>query len=127
MVCMYTLNLRSSSREEFVDITDEVESVLSGSGVVTVFVSHTTAGVCVNEGFDPDVQVDVIKKLKELFPRDGAYLHAEGNSDSHLKSIVVGCSVQVPFHEGKLLLGRWQRIFFCEFDGPRSREVLVTF
>ncbi|MFT4250643.1 MAG: secondary thiamine-phosphate synthase enzyme YjbQ [Candidatus Woesearchaeota archaeon] len=124
---MYTLNLRSSSREEFVDITDEVESVLSGSGVVTVFVSHTTAGVCVNEGFDPDVQVDVIKKLKELFPRDGAYLHAEGNSDSHLKSIVVGCSVQVPFHEGKLLLGRWQRIFFCEFDGPRSREVLVTF
>ena len=124
---MKSFSVESSSREEFIDITSRVESLLSGSGVVTVFVSHTTAGVCVNEGFDPDVQTDVLAKLAELFPRDDGYLHAEGNSDSHLKSIVVGCSVQIPFADGKLLLGRWQKIFFCEFDGPRLRNVLVSF
>ena len=124
---MESFSVQTSSREEFVDVTSRVESFLSGSGVVTVFVPHTTAACCVNEGFDPDVVTDVLAKLRELFPRDEGYLHSEGNSDSHLKSIVVGCSVQVPFVDGTLLLGRWQKIFFCEFDGPRLREVLVSF
>jgi len=92
-------------------------------GAVLLHVPHTTAAVTINEGYDPDVAADVVADLNRRVPRDAGYAHAEGNSDSHIKAILVGSSQLVPVEAGKPALGRWQRIFFCEFDGPRSREV----
>ena len=95
------------------------------SGAVLLHVPHTTAAVTVNEGFDPDVAADVQAVLTRLVPRDDGYAHMEGNSDSHVKAILVGSTQLLPVREGAPVLGRWQRVFFCEFDGPRSRELLV--
>jgi secondary thiamine-phosphate synthase enzyme len=94
-------------------------------GAVLLHVPHTTAAVTINEGFDPDVAADVLDVLARLVPRDDGYAHLEGNSDSHAKSIMVGCSQLLGVAGGAPVLGRWQRIFFCEFDGPRQRQLLV--
>src|SRR5919112_1672186 len=128
---MYTLKIRSREREELVEFTDEVRRKLKESGardgVCVVFVRHTTAGLTVNENADPDVPRDMLHALRTLLPQHGmGFRHGEGNSDAHIKATLVGPSVSVPFEDGELLLGRWQGIFLCEFDGPREREVLVT-
>lgn len=124
-----TINLDTSDAHELVDITDGVASIASefkGAGAVVVSSMHTTAAITVNEGFDPDVTSDLLRALAPLAERDD-YDHAEGNSDAHLKVALLGASQLVPVVEGRLRLGKWQRVFFCEFDGPRDgRTVLVT-
>ncbi|HET9253067.1 MAG TPA: secondary thiamine-phosphate synthase enzyme YjbQ [Candidatus Eisenbacteria bacterium] len=126
-----TFSVSTRSRTEFVPLADrirrEASSLLAGSGVLHAYVPHTTAGICVNEGYDPDVVEDVGRVLDRLVPWKADYRHAEGNSAAHVKSILVGSSVTVPVRDGKLLLGRWQEIFFCEFDGPRERTLTLSF
>ncbi|MCS6770630.1 MAG: secondary thiamine-phosphate synthase enzyme YjbQ [Kiritimatiellae bacterium] len=128
---MKRLSLQTNARTDFREITAAVQDAAAGlgvrDGVVTVFVPHTTAGITINEHADPDVMRDVGHALDRLVPwRDPAYRHAEGNSAAHVKSILVGSSVRVPVVGGRLQLGTWQGIFFCEFDGPRTREVWVV-
>jgi secondary thiamine-phosphate synthase enzyme len=112
-----------------IDITPQVqeEAVRQGgaSGACIVYVPHTTAGVTINEGADPAVCSDILETLDRLVPRNAGYRHLEGNADSHLKTSLIGSSVTVILESGRLQLGTWQRIFFCEFDGPRSRRVEV--
>ncbi|HFE53325.1 MAG TPA: YjbQ family protein [Bacteroidetes bacterium] len=121
--------VRTHQREEFINITAEVQRVVRESGVedgvCTVFVPHTTAAVTINEGADPSVVSDILAKLHQLVPPGAGYRHLEGNSDAHIKSTLVGASEKVLVHGGRLMLGTWQAIFFCEFDGPRSRRVWV--
>ncbi len=124
------ITVSSKSREELIDITEHVRKVVGKSGVAdglcVVYVPHTTAGLTVNENADPDVSRDMLAALGRLVPRDDPdYRHAEGNSDSHLKSTLVGFSHVIPISDGALTLGTWQGIFFCEFDGPRRRSALV--
>jgi len=130
MVYQEDVPLRTQNRAQWVDITAEVQRIVTASsvrkGICTIASMHTTGGVTLNENADPDVQRDFFHKLNELVPQSPAYRHAEGNSDSHLKSSLVGLSVQVPVTEGKMTLGTWQSVYFCEFDGPRSRRVAVT-
>ncbi len=128
---MMDIKVRSREREQFVEITDEVQGRLQKSGaregVCVLFVQHTTAGLTVNENADPDVQHDMLHALRKLVPqRDSHFRHAEGNSDAHVKASMMGSSVTVPFRDGRLLLGRWQGIFLCEFDGGRERQVIMT-
>ncbi len=118
------------SREQFVEITSQVQEALAASrlesGSVTVYVPHTTAGITINENADPDVVHDMLLTLKRLVPKDAAgYRHAEGNSDSHVKASMMGSSCQVLIEQGRLVLGTWQGIYLCEFDGPRTRNVHV--
>lgn len=113
-----------------VDLSHQVQEVVGRSGVregmVVVQSLHTTAGITVNENADPDVQHDVLAKLERVFPhREAFYQHAEGNSDSHLKTSYMGPSVTLVVHDGRVMLGRWQGVYFCEFDGPRDRQVAV--
>ena len=127
----WTIKVRSREREQFVEITDEVRQRLRESGaregVCVLFVRHTTAGLTVNENADPDVPRDLLHALRTLIPQHGMnFRHNEENSDSHLKATLVGSSVTIPFHDGELLLGRWQGIFLCEFDGGRERQVTMT-
>ncbi len=123
------LNVKSSRRTEFIDITAQVQEEITEagmeSGVCYVYVPHTTAGVTINEGADPSVQEDMLSILSRLVPQNPKYRHAEGNSDAHVKSSMIGASLSVPVHEGKLILGTWQAIFFAEFDGPRHRRVAL--
>lgn len=123
------LLVRTSRHTELKDVTAEIEAVVqeSGcmSGVCHLYVPHTTAGILVNEGDDPAVARDIEATLDRLIPRNGAYTHAEGNADSHIKTALVGSSEAVWVENGRLLLGRWQAVFFAEFDGPRSRELHV--
>lgn len=122
-------SVRTGSRACLVDITSDVQNAVANlgvqDGVVVVYVPHTTAAVTINESADPDVAHDVNETLSRLVPRSGGYRHAEGNSDGHVKSSLVGCSETVLVEGGKLVLGTWQGIFFCEFDGPRTRQVIV--
>jgi secondary thiamine-phosphate synthase enzyme len=127
---MYTLKIRSRQREELVEFTDEVRRKLKESGaregVCVLFVRHTTAGLTVNENADPDVASDMLHALRTLLPQHGmGFRHGEQNSDAHIKATLVGPSVTIPFADGELLLGRWQGIFLCEFDGGRTREVVM--
>lgn len=124
-----TLQIQTSDRIETIDITQSVQEALEGAadGICVVFTPHTTTGVGVNEGADPDVRRDFEEHLSRLFPADAAYHHSEGNSDAHLKSIVVGSSETLFVQNGSLLLGRWQAIYFFEFDGPRTRNVHIRF
>lgn len=127
---LHTLKVRSREREELVEFTDEVQKRLTASdqkeGVVMLYVQHTTAGLTVNENADPDVPRDMLHLLRTLIPQHGmGFRHGEENSDAHIKATLVGSSVTVPFSEGKLLLGRWQGIFLCEFDGGRERQVIM--
>jgi secondary thiamine-phosphate synthase enzyme len=127
---MNTLKVRSHQREELVEFTEEVQRQLSESGakdgLVVLYVQHTTAGLTVNENADPDVPRDMLHLLRTLIPQHGmGFHHGEENSDAHIKASLVGSSVTVPFNDGKLLLGRWQGIFLCEFDGGRERKVIM--
>ena len=126
---MKTLRIRTSKRTQLVDITREVEHAVHESGVTGglcyVYVPHTTAGVTINEHADPDVARDVEEIFDRLIPHNGPYRHAEGNADSHMKAILTGTSQTLFIENGKLLLGTWQGIFLCEFDGPRQRTVFV--
>jgi secondary thiamine-phosphate synthase enzyme len=127
---MEIVRVRTTRREEMVDVTEQVQAVVARSGVregIAVLQSlHTTAGLTINENADPDVQHDVLAKLERLFPRrEDFFRHAEGNSDSHLKTSFVGPSLTVVVSRGRLVLGRWQGVYFCEFDGPREREIAV--
>lgn len=124
------IRLQTKRRDEMLDITVQVEQILVRekvqSGLVVVFSFHTTAGITINENADPDVQKDFLRRLDELYPRvDAKDLHLEGNSAAHLKASTVGPSQTIIVHNGKLLLGRWQGIYFCEFDGPRYRICYV--
>jgi len=124
------IQVRTEGRRAFIDITrrvaEAVEKAAVRSGIVTVYVPHTTAGVTVNENADPSVVADILRRLEELAPDDGPWTHLEGNSPAHVMAALVGCSVTVPVVEGRPALGRWQGIFLAEFDGPRTRQVLVT-
>jgi secondary thiamine-phosphate synthase enzyme len=127
---MNIIKVRSNQREEMIDITAEVEKVLRDSGakegVLVAFSQHTTCGLTVNENADPDVQRDMLLALRKLIPQHGMdFRHGEENSDAHIKTMLVGTSITVPFSEGKLQLGRWQGIFLCEFDGARERKVVI--
>ena len=114
--------------EGFIDITGQVRKIVASgnvqNGLCQIFVPHTTAGVTINENADPDVVTDMLAALKQMVP-DLPYRHSEGNSPAHVKSSLVGCSITVPISEGRLCLGTWQGIYFCEFDGPRTRKVWV--
>src|ERR1051325_5530758 len=128
---LHTLKVRSHQREELVEFTDAVQKQLSASdqkeGVVLLFVQHTTAGLTVNENADPDVPRDMLHLLRTLIPQHGmGFRHSEENSDAHIKATLVGSSVSIRSEEGELLLGRWQGIFLCEFDGGRERQVIMT-
>lgn len=122
-----TLHIRTSRRTELKNVTREIQKAVSDSGcadgVCYLYVPHTTAGVMINEGYDPDVARDIEVNLDRLIPHKGDYEHAEGNSDSHLKTALIGTSETVWIESGEIVLGQWQVIFFAEFDGPRSREL----
>jgi secondary thiamine-phosphate synthase enzyme len=126
---MRTLQVRTARRTEMRDVTDEVETAVRESGcsdgVCHLYVPHTTAGVTINEGYDPAVAQDIAAAFDRLVPRVANSAHAEGNSDSHIKTALVGSSETVCIVGGNIALGRWQRIFFAEFDGPRNRELRV--
>jgi len=122
-----TLTLQTGARTEFVPLSERIRAeaadLLEGDGLLHLYVPHTTAGVCVNEGYDPDVMADMGRVLDRLAPWKADYRHAEGNAAAHVKSALVGHAATVPVRDGRLALGRWQEIFFCEFDGPRTRQV----
>lgn len=124
-----TLPVRSRVREELINIdgliADFVKKAGVSEGTLTVFVPHTTAGVTINENADPAVAEDVVRGLGRIVPLRDGYRHAEGNSDAHIKSSLVGQSATLIVSEGKPLLGTWQSVYFCEFDGPRSRSVIL--
>lgn len=126
---MHTIEIKTGSREAMIDITARLEELLKNqeatSGLMTVYTPHTTTGLTINEGADPDVCRDILAHLRTMIPQHAGFRHAEGNSDAHIKATFFGSSVQVIVHEGRLMLGTWQRIFLGEFDGPRSRTVWV--
>ena len=121
--------IKTSVRTEFVDITTEVAEAVTDSGItdgiVTVFIPHTTGGVMINENADPDVMRDITVVLDEMVPWSNNYWHAEGNTAAHVKAAMVGASAQIIVEDGRMQLGTWQGIYFCEFDGPRQRTVWV--
>jgi secondary thiamine-phosphate synthase enzyme len=123
------LQIETRSRVEFKDVTGLVQKLISESGVESgsclVFVPHTTAAILVNENADPALQQDLDQFLKKLAPPDKDYCHSDGNCDAHLKASVIGCSKLLLIENGRLVLGRWQGVFFCEFDGPRRRDLRI--
>lgn len=129
MTNLHTIKINSSRREQFIDLTDDIARLINESGisegVCHIYVPHTTAGVTINEGHDPSVVHDILMHLNKLVPPGGGYTHLEGNSDAHIKAFLAGTEKTIPVSGGKLLLGNWQRIFFCEFDGPRQRKVFI--
>ncbi len=124
-----TITVKTTGQTQFVDITNQVRQALKEEGVqdglCSLFVPHTTAGITINEGADPDVQRDILAVLNEVVPARFSYRHAEGNSPAHIKASLMGSSVQVMVESGQPLLGTWQSIFFCEFDGPRTRKLYL--
>lgn len=126
---MQRIAVKTSHRTEFIDITRRVQELVQASGVrsgiCVVYVPHTTAACTVNENADPDVARDILARLATLIPEDANYQHIEGNADSHIKATWCGQSETLIIEDGRIQLGRWQGIFFCEFDGPRNREVWI--
>ncbi len=126
---MDRIQVKTNSRAEFIDITSDISKIVQKrgikEGVCYVYVPHTTAAVTINENADPSVPKDILNELDKIVPWDDHYTHMEGNAAAHIKSTIVGSSVYIPISDGKLALGAWQGIFFCEFDGPRHREVFV--
>jgi len=124
------IELNSKNKIDMIDITQAIQSFVEESpqhnGLVNIYIPHTTAGITINEAADPDVSYDLKVAFKRLSPKLREFLHKEGNSDAHFLSSLVGCSITVPFQANELLLGTWQGIFFCEFDGPRKREVVIS-
>jgi secondary thiamine-phosphate synthase enzyme len=129
MAKLETISIRTSAREELVDITALVQDVVRATGVRSgmawICSPHTTAAITVQENADPDVQSDLLDHLRRMVPQRPDFRHGEGNADAHIKTSLVGASQGIPVEEGRLQLGTWQAIFFCEFDGPRSRRVVV--
>lgn len=127
---MNIFTVKTHHRTEFVDITPQVQQALAEldiqTGVVTVFIPHTTAGITINENADPDVVADLSTVFDRMIPWEGGYKHIEGNSAAHAKASLMGSSVRVIVEHGQLQLGTWQSLYFCEFDGPRSRQVWVS-
>lgn len=126
---LYSFEVPTKTRNEFIDITHKIEEAISKSGVKSgicvVFVPHTTAAVTINENADPSVKSDIVKTLNKVIPANWDYTHIEGNSDSHIKSTLVSPSITLIIENGKLVLGTWQGVYFCEFDGPRRRKVFI--
>ncbi len=126
---MNKIPVKTHSQSELINITPEVNKIVQRlglrEGVCYVYVPHTTAAVTINENADPSVPKDILNELNKIVPWDDHYTHREGNAAAHIKSTIVGSSVYIPISDGKLALGTWQGIFFCEFDGPRHREVFV--
>ncbi len=125
-----TIELNTRARCQFIDVMPQVRAFLASAppdGLLVAYCPHTTAGVTINEKADPDVARDILRHLEKLAPADPAFLHAEGNSDAHIKTLLTGVSVQVPVVGGKPLLGTWQTLFFCEYDGPRQRRLELAF
>ena len=127
---MERIDIRTGQHDELIDVTAEISRIVSRAGVaagqVVAYVPHTTAGITINENADPDVKRDMLRQLDEMVPQDQPlYRHAEGNSAAHVKASMMGSSVTVLIERGRLVLGRWQGIYFCEFDGPRERQLLV--
>jgi len=124
-----TFEVKTRARIQAIDIVAEIEQALREQGIrdglVHIYCPHTTAAITVNEGADPDVMADLLSALERVVPQSG-YRHRDGNSDAHVKASLVGCSLTLPLRAGRLALGTWQRVFFCEFDGPRTRQVVVT-
>jgi len=124
-----TITVKTENAQQLIDITQQVRLVVreSGvkSGVCQVFIPHTTAAVTINENADPNVRRDILNRLEQVAPSDGEYLHTEGNSHAHIKSSLVGSSVAMFVEAGQLVLGTWQSVFLCDFDGPRTRNVMV--
>ncbi len=124
-----TIPVNTSNRTEMLDITAEIEQVVQENnlkeGLCIVFVPHTTAAVTINENADPDVLADMLQELEKVIPFNDNYRHLEGNSAAHIKSSLIGSSISVIIEDGKLKLGTWQGIVFCEFDGPRTRDVWI--
>jgi secondary thiamine-phosphate synthase enzyme len=129
VAAIQNFDVRSGTREEMIDITAQVRAAIKRSGVVDgiccVYCPHTTAGVTIQENSDPDVKADMIGQLARMVPKNAPFRHDEGNSDAHIKSSVIGATATLIVDEGKPLLGTWQAVFFCEFDGPRERQVRV--
>ncbi len=121
------ISIQTRKRNEIIDVTKHVEEEARNveDGIITAYVPHTTAGITINENADPTVKEDILKKLSELIPEKDDYKHAEGNSDSHLKATLTGSSATIIVQDGKLLLGTWQGIMFCEYDGPRTRKMII--
>jgi secondary thiamine-phosphate synthase enzyme len=128
---MKELTIHTKSRMEMIDITDQIRELLQQNpidcGLCHIFVPHTTAAVTINENADPDVPKDLVQTLEKLVPHQGSYHHTEGNADAHIKTMLTGNAAIVPVDCGRIILGIWQSIFFCEYDGPRTRKILVTF
>ena len=126
---MHSFSVRTHTHTQFLDITRNVQAAVSNlginSGVITVFIPHTTAGVTINENADPDVTADVAEALERTIPWHAKYRHCEGNAAAHVKASMMGSAVQIIIEDGRLQLGTWQAIYFCEFDGPRSRTVWI--
>ena len=126
---MFTLEVPTGQRTQMLDITDQVRRVVSNSGIrsgaALVFVPHTTAACTINENADPDVVRDILSQMNQTIPFEAGYTHAEGNSAAHIKASLFGASEQIPIEDGQLVLGTWQGIYFCEFDGPRRRRAYV--
>ncbi|MEW6076565.1 MAG: secondary thiamine-phosphate synthase enzyme YjbQ [Thermodesulfobacteriota bacterium] len=126
---MITVSVKTSARKQMVDVTDELRQAVKAAGLadglVIAYVPHTTAGITINENADPDVCRDILGHLAKVVPADKAFRHVEGNSDAHIQASLMGSSVTVLVEDGRLVLGTWQSVFFCEFDGPRSRQMHI--
>ncbi len=123
---MRSIPVKTSNKEEIIDITEEIEKHIEiENGFIYIYCPHTTAGITINENYDPDVKEDVIRSLNNIVRELPSFKHMEGNSTAHVKSILTGKTLQIAVDNGKLVLGRWDGIYFCEFDGPRKRELMV--
>jgi secondary thiamine-phosphate synthase enzyme len=124
---MIRLAIRTASRNQMLDITSQIAGHLPGdfSGLAVVYIPHTTAAVTINEGADPAVKNDMLSYLEKLVPRSSSFTHSEGNSDAHIKSSLIGNSANIIINKGRMALGTWQAIYFCEFDGPRERNIFL--
>jgi secondary thiamine-phosphate synthase enzyme len=123
------LDIKTDRRNHFVDVTSKIQKAVSDSGIkngtAELFVPHTTAAITINENADPSVKSDIISYLEKLIPHNGQFSHAEGNSDAHIKSSLIGTRLSLFISDGRLVLGTWQGVYFCEFDGPRNRKLIV--
>ena len=128
---MNTINIQTKKRNELIDITDQIEKIIqkgsARNGICIIFCPHTTAGLTINENADPSVKKDILNYLSKLIPISEHFSHLEGNSDAHIKASVIGSSLQVIVEDKRLALGTWQGIYFCEFDGPRPRNIYTHF
>ncbi|MCL4376850.1 MAG: secondary thiamine-phosphate synthase enzyme YjbQ [Actinobacteria bacterium] len=123
------IDIRSTKRIEFIDVTGRIENIVYDSkikdGICVILVPHTTAGITINENADPDVSFDIVNKINKLIPENENFHHLEGNSDAHIKSSIFGVTLNLIIDEGRITLGTWQNVYFCEFDGPRNRKIYI--